>query len=291
MIMPQNLFAACRDNNGQLVAKRVRLDANVQNAVETIFAIQEDEFRSGADNEVAFDGRWKLDDDEIFALDVPAEGRIFVETINANAMAIADLNTETFADEGIKALFTGVAANGTTKVLIQRFTAQQVLGHRFAFLQQGNAFRRLTEAAFTLDNSLTCLIENGKIKFKSQHKLRSIIDFVEIYRAATDQEVRDFAGHAKLEVADPAAFVSITNQVSRKLIHAITSSGTLEDYTPTAIQAAAAGTGLAINVRDDKIVMPQAHADIKALLQFLNECRYSGPLSGQAYVTNSQRPA
>ncbi|MDV6329061.1 DUF4868 domain-containing protein, partial [Idiomarina sp. Sol25] len=104
-------------------------------------------------------------------------------------MAVADINAAAFAGEGIKALFTGVSANGATKVLVQRFTSQQVLERRFALLQQGNAFRRLTEPAFTLDNALACIIEGGTIKFKSQHKLRSIINMLDIYRAATDQEV------------------------------------------------------------------------------------------------------
>jgi hypothetical protein len=88
-----------------------------------------------------------------------------------------------------------------------------------------------------------------------------------------------------------AAFVGVTNQVSRKLIHAISNNGTLDNYTPADIQAAAQQTNLVIDVQNGRIVMPAAHGDIKALLQFLNESRYSGPLSGQAFVTNSQRPA
>ena len=39
-----------------------------------------------------------------------------------------------------------------------------------------------------------------------------------------------------------------------------------------------------------QIVMPIDAKDIKTLLQFLNESRYSGPMSGQDFVTNSQRP-
>lgn len=289
--MAQNLFAACRDNGGQLIAKRVRLDANVQQAIEAIFADQETAFRQGITNEVPFDGSWTPDDDEFLTIDVPGEAQVFADTISANAVAVADINTAAFADEGIKALFTGVCANGATKVLVQRFTSQQVLERRFALLQQGNAFRRLTEPAFTLDNSLACIIEGGKIKFKSQQKLRSIINMLHIYRAATHQEVEAFAGHACLAVADVEAFVAITNQVSRKLIHAITNNGTLDTFSPNAIRAAAAQTGLTIDLQNGKIVVPTAHADIKALLQFLNESRYSGPLSGQPYVTNSQRPA
>lgn len=289
--MPQNLFAACRDNGGQLIAKRVRLDAAVQQAIEAIFADQEAAFRHGVTSEVPFDGSWTPDEDEFLTIDIPAEAQVFADTINANAMAVADINAAAFAGEGIKALFTGVSANGVTKVLVQRFTSQQVLERRFALLQQGNAFRRLTEPAFTLDNALACIIEGGTIKFKSQHKLRSIINMLDIYRAATDQEVQAFAGHASLHVADVAAFVGVTNQVSRKLIHAIINNGTLDTYAPADIQAAAQQTNLVINVQNGRIVVPAAHGDIKALLQFLNESRYSGPLSGQAFVTNSQRPA
>lgn len=289
--MPQNLFAACRDSGGQLIAKRVRLDAAVQQAIETVFSDQEADFRRGVTAEIPFDGAWKPDEDELLTIDVPAEAQIFEGTINSNATAVADINTAAFAGEGIKALFTGVSTQGSTKVLVQRFTSQQVLERRFALLQQGNAFRRLTEPAFALDNSLACIIEGGKVKFKSQHKLRSIINMLDIYREATDQEVQAFASHASLHVADPAAFVAITNQVSRKLIHAISNNGTLDTYTPVQIQSAAQQTNLQIGLQNGRIVMPTTHSEIKALLQFLNESRYSGPLSGQAFVTNSQRPA
>lgn len=289
--MPQNLFAACRTHDGQLIAKRVRLDANVQQAVEAVFAEQEVAFRQGVIDEVPFDGSWTPNEDEFLTIDVPTEAQIFADTVNANAMAVDDIDTVAFAAEGIKALFTGISVNGATKVLVQRFTSQQVLERRFALLQQGNAFRRLSEPAFTLDNSLACIIESGIVKFKSQHKLRSIINMLEIYREATEQEVQTFAAHASLEVADSASFVNVTNQVSRKLIHAIVNNGTLDNYTPVQIQAAAQQTNLEIDVQNGRIVMPTTHADIKALLQFLNESRYSGPLSGQAFVTNSQRPA
>ena len=289
--MTQNLFAACRDSQDHLTAKRVRLNATVQKQLEDTFAEQEAAFRDGVTSEVTFDGSWKPNEDEFLTIDVPIEAQIFAQTIADSALSIPDINTAAFANEGIKALFTGVTRNGATKVLVQRFTAQQVLERRFTLLLDKNAFRRLTEAAFALDNELTCIIEDGKIKFKSQAKLRSIINLQDIYRAATDQEVQAFASHSSLQVADVAAFVAVTNQVSRKLIHAISSNNILEIYTPAAIQNAASRTGLSITVENDKISMPTAHADIKALLQFLNESRYSGPLSGQVFVTNSRRQA
>ena len=286
--MPQNLFAACRPN-GVLIAKRIRLDATIQQAVGTVFNNQEAEFRDGIQNEVQFDGAWKPDPDEFLTIAIPAEASIFEDTINANATSIPDLDTANFANEAVKAIFTGTTANGQTKVLAQAFTGKQMLERKFALFQQGNAFRRLTEPAFTLDTMLTCIIEGGLIKFKSQHKLRSIIDMVAIYRAATDQEVQTFAGHASLNVQDVQGFIDTTNQTSRKLIHAISNNGTLNAYTPAQIQQAAATTGLNINVQNNQIVMPTAHAEIKAFLQFLNESRYTGALSGTNYITNSRR--
>lgn len=143
----------------------------------------------------------------------------------------------------------------------------------------------------TMANDLACIIEDGLIKFKSQHKLRAIINLLEIYRAATDDEVQAFAIHPSLHVEDIAAFVVTTNQTSRKLIHAVIQGGVLDVYTPPFIQTAAAQTGLSVELCDGKLAMPAQHSGIKAILQFLNESRYNGPLSGQAFVTNSQRRA
>lgn len=287
--MPQNLFAACR-RDGDLIAKRIQLDSSVQQQVEAIFTAQEDEFRQGIADEIPFNGSWHPDDDELLTIDIPAEAGIFSAAVNANAVSIPLVDVAAFDQEGIKAIFTGRGVNGATKVLVQRFTSQQVLERKFALFQQGNAFRRLSAPAFSLDTSLTCIVEGGKIKFKSQHKLRSIINMIDIYRAATDQEVQDFASHAVFQVANIQAFVHATNQTTRKLINAISSNAVLDNYTVAGIKTAANGTGLDIDVQQGKIVMPVDHAEIKALLQFLNESRYLGPLSGQTYVTNSQRP-
>lgn len=289
--MHQNLFAACRIN-GELKAKRVPLSGDIQQAVAEEFSIQEELFRSGVTNEVAFDGRWKPDPDEFLTIDVPAEAQVFQDTVEANATAIPSINTRTFGDEGIKALFTGVTANGITRILVQRFTSQQVLQKRkFTLFLQGDTFRHLDESAFTLDSSLACIIEDDKIKFKSQQKLRSIINMSSIYRAATDQEIQTFAEHPRLEITDVAGFLESTDQISRKLIHALIENQTLDKYEPIDVKSAAQGTSLVVDVQNEKIVMPSTNADIKMLLQFLDESRYAGPLSGDPFVTNSRKPA
>jgi len=287
--MPQNLFAACRVNSS-LVVRRIQLDNSVQTAIESIFNDQSTSFTQGITTEVDFNGSWTPENDELLTINTPSEADVFEETINANATSIPDLNTGTFISEGIKALFTGSSSGERTRVLVQRFTSHQILEHKFALLQQGNAFRKLTEPAFTLDNSLTCIIEGGKIKFKSQQKLRSIINMLDIYREATDQEVQSFAGHNILEVQDIASFLSTADQTSRKLISAITRSDTLNTYTVPQIEAAASQVGVTIEISNGKIVMPSTRADIKNLLRFLDDGLYEAPLSRQRYITNSKKP-
>ncbi len=288
--MAQNLFAACRVN-GALVAKRVRLDQAVQQQIEDIFNQQEAEFRDGITSEVAFDGSWTPDEDEFLTINAPQEAAIFMDTLNANPVSIPDIDTANFEAEGIKGIFTGVAANGATKVLVQRFSPQQILSRRFSLWQNGNAFRRLSDPAFSLDTGLTCVIEDGKVKFRSFHKLRAVISLLDVYRAATDQEVQDFAAHAHFEVADTAAFSATADQTIRKLVHAISRGGVLNNHTVAQIETACNAVGMVVAINNGKLIMPTDRAEIKKLLRFLDDGLYEAPLSGVRYVTNSKKPA
>ena len=121
--------------------------------------------------------------------------------------------------------------------------------------------------------------------------MRSILQVLELYREATDPEVRDFADHPRLMVEDLEDFVLSADQVTRKLVNAVVASEVLDTYYPADIQAAAKATQLEIELQNGRIVMPSGRREMKDLLQFLDESRYSGPLSGRPYVTNSRRPA
>ncbi len=286
--MPQNLFAACRIDN-ELRAKRVHLGKSVQRDVETIFKDQEEDFRRGVTDEVNFDGDWKPEPNEFLTIDIPQEAQILVDTINSNAVSVPSINTKEFGQEGIKALFAGSSSNGSTKVLIQQFSSRQMLSNKFALVLKGNAFRRLDDQAFTLDTSLTCILEDGKLKFKSFHKMRSIIDLSDFYREATETEVRSFAKHPAFEVVDVERFLNESDQTMRKLIHSVTCMETLDKYSAKEIKEAAKNVKMDIAMKKRKIVMPESRAEIKILLHFLNDGVYEAPLSKQRYVTNSKK--
>lgn len=286
--MPQNLFAACRIDN-ELRAKRVRVGKGVQRDVEAIFKDQETDFRQGVTDEVNFDGDWKPEPNEFLTIDIPQEAQIFVDAISSNAVSVPSINIKKFAQEGIRALFTGSSNNVSTKVLIQQFSSRQMLSNKFALVSKGDAFQRLDDQAFTLDTSLTCILEDGKLKFKSFHKMRSIMDLSDFYREATETEVRSFAKHPTFKVADVERFLSQSDQTIRKLIHSVTRMETLDNYSAKAIKEAAKDVKMDIAMKKRRIVMPESRAEVKILLHFLNDGLYEAPLSKQRYVTNSKK--
>lgn len=284
-----NLLALCRDANG-ITIKRIPMDGALQNPVMQIFADQEAAFRAGRPNEVAFDGDWNPDDDEILVLNATAEANAMVAAASGNVLALPTLNAANFGAESIKALFVGVNVGGGVRLLVQRFTAAQILGRNvLAVIANNNQFSRITDPAFNLATSLTCIIEGGQIKFESYHKLRAVFDVVEFFAAATDDDIDDFAGHASIAIADVPALKELVTQTERKLIHKLASSGVLDAHTPQQIQARANATGLAVNLVNGQIVFPADKAEIRRLLRFLDDSLYQAPLSGLRYVTNSKR--
>lgn len=283
-----NLFALCRAATG-LQVKRVALAQPVQAKVGHIFQAQANSFLNGIAEEVDFSGDWKPDDDELLVIDAPAEAAVITATITANPISLPEIDAQNFMAEGIRGLFVIESVGQDHRVLIQAFSAQQLLSRRFTLFQSGNSFKELTEPGFTLDNSIVAIMEGGKLKFKSFQRARGVFDLQQFYKAATDQEVDAFCQHASLEVADVAAFKVAADQGVRKLVHAITKAGVLNTHQVDVIATKAASLGINITVQNGKLMVPADRKSIKTLFRFLDDGIYQAALSSSRYVTNSKR--
>lgn len=282
------LLAYCKNTQGNAV-KRIPMTNPVQQGIEALFTNQEASFRANRPNEVAFDGDWNPDDDELLTLDVMPEADVLIQAAAGNALALPVIDTANFEAECIKAIFTSAGNAGAMRLRIQRFTGQQLLNRRRALLLQNNNFRELAETAFTLGTSLTCVIENGLIKFDSYHNLRAIFDLTEFFEEATDDDIDDLSAHASLNIADLDAFKGDATQTIRKLVHKVLNSGVLNQHTPLEIQQKAADAGLALVLNNGVVEVPQDKALARQFLRFLDDGLYEAPLSGQRYMTNSKR--
>jgi len=182
-------------------------------------------------------------------------------------------------------------------ILVQSFFERQSLARSprdfIAFtLSTEETYTRLT-SGFSLAGKLVCIVENERLKFRSLHALKRIMDTSEIFRAATDSEVFSFVdGYSEIiEVSDMDNFLQCTDAPSRKLISSLAKENTLENKDVQVLREEAEKTGLVLELNNGKIVVPQKSRDIKNLLLFLNDGRYVGPVSGKAYITNSRKTA
>lgn len=286
--MPVNLLAVCRQNN-LLVLKRVKVSAAVQDQLEGIFVQQEQVFVEGVTDEVVFDGGWTPEPNEHLIAPATDEATAVFAAAQGNLVALPEVDAAGFENEGIRALCVLMQRPAGPRLLLQEFSARQMLERRFSLVLDGDTFNRLTQPAFTIGASLAGMIEGDKIKFRKFSRIKLIFDLVNLYQEATDAEVENFCGLGTIEIGDVERFKGKADQKMRKLIHAIVERETLERFTPAEIQAAAAGEGFQVDLADGKIVVPQPKTDAKALLHFLDNGLYRGALGGEIFITNSKR--
>lgn len=284
-----NLFAICRQG-GKIEVKRVVISKDVQDKIGGVFTAQLAAFLDGITEEVQFGTDWHPDSDEILVMDAPEEALAIQAALTGEVVALPTIDSANFVDEGIKAL---AIVNGTAdspRILIQSFTAQQILSRRFALMFTGDTFRELTEPVFTLDNYLVALIENKRLKFKSYFLVKRIFELSHLYQEATDIQIDAFCLHESLNVADVVALKQIADQPIRKLIHAIHGANILNQHTVDDISTKALIVGMEIKISDGKIVFPSDKKSIKYLLRFLDDGIYEAPLTQKRYLAGSKRP-
>jgi hypothetical protein len=284
-----NLFALIKtSDDAPLRTRRVSITNAVQGEVSGLFEAQAIQFLDGITDEIAFGSDWRLDPEEIYSTALPPEALAVVEAVTGNPMALQIVNSQQFAGEGIRALATVSGDGAKARVFIQRFTAQQLLQRKFTFMLQGDTFNRMTAPAFTLENSLVAVLEDGKLKFKSFSNIKRIFTLSSLYQEATDNQIDEFCAHPSLSVSNVAALKMQSDQTSRKLIFAVSKSGIL-DSNVSEVVAKANAMGLPIKLVAGKIEMPTDKRTMKLVLRFLDDGIYKAPLTELTYMTNSKR--
>jgi len=286
--MPVNLLAICRPAT-TLIVKRIKVTAAVQNQLEGIFIQQEQMFVEGVTEEVAFDGGWNPEPNEHLVAQVTDEAAAIFAAAQGNIVAMPEVDPANFEAESIRALGVLVQRPAGPRLLLQEFSVRQMLERRFSLILDGNTFNRLTQPAFAIGASLAGFVEGDKIKFQKFSRIKMIFNLISLYQEATDTEVEEFCGLECIDVGDVGKFKKLADQKMRKLINAITKRNTLNNFTSAQIKVAAAGENFQITVADEKIIIPSVKAEAKALLQFLDNGLYRGPLGGEIFIANSKR--
>lgn len=110
------------------------------------------------------------------------------------------------------------------------------------------------------------------------------------YRSATDEEVKSFTTNSKLLFENATNFTSFANTFIRRKIAAINDSKILEKHTAEEIRNLAKTYAQAdIQVKNDKVYIPDEKDKAVWIVGFLDEEAYRGPFSSDLIVANSKR--
>lgn len=287
--MTQNFFALCHAG-GDIEIKRMRLTRSVRDDLTTMFSQQEVAFKDDVSEELEFAGDWKPDDHELMTIEDFPEKQALLDTATANGTSYDDLDLANFENEPVKAIFTTIVSGRRTKVLIQRFTARQMLARGYTLILDDNTFTKLTQPAFSLGRKLACIIEDDLLKFKDFAQVKSLFTLLHYYEEATDGQIDSFFNRTSpLQVRDIAGFKVDADQTTRKLIHAITKRGTLGNHTVAQIRQSAANMNLNLRLSGGKLILPDDRREMKKFLHLLDDSFYTAPLSREQYITNSKK--
>ena len=187
----------------------------------------------------------------------------------------------------------GIARNhqGDEVVLFQNFTPSRMIQPGRLLLLSNDTYIGHEQSGLILDARLSAVYQpaSHKLLFSNFRTVNSFLPLIDIYREATEEEIREMLEHDRVMAEDIDALVADTNQWFTKRMTMLRDSGVLEHFTASEIQANSEGYPVSIEIRDDKIVFPSDKNSARRLLKFLVEELYKGPITETLYETNSRR--
>jgi hypothetical protein len=286
-----NLFAWTDIPNQQVI--RIPLTQALQADVALVFDQQFESFHRGIVDIVDFDGHYTPDEGELLSVQDFPQSQALFGAVQA-PLGVPQYDPQTHPLSRMKGLFVGHTRDGVPRVLIQILESRRLLsrqdGISLTMFFSGNVFRKMEDVGLTLDTRLLAVLEGTTLTFESFHFVRRVFDMSTYFNQATDADMRTFAGHANLAVANVQRFIDGGSALIRKKVTLVLQSGVLDRHQPAQIAQAAAAFQVQVQIdAHGKIVIPSRASELRALLRFLDEDYYSSPLSGTHYISNSKR--
>lgn len=180
---------------------------------------------------------------------------------------------------------------GAEVVLFQNFTRSHILRPgSFVFLQNG-IYRSVDETGLSLADHITGVYEvaSQRLVFRRYRPMNTIVPLMDLYREASDTEIREVLSHESIAVHDITKVTDEASQFLRKRFALLKDSTVLNDYTPRQLKGKAGTCGIEITIRDGRLVYPEDKTEARRFVQFLCEEIYRGPITNTVFSTNSKQ--
>lgn len=248
-------------------------------------------FERDVDEYVDFDAGYQLSEDECFQIENFEMSPDLLE-VARQPLTAERLNQADLPFLSIKAIVGYDFSANNRRLFFQTFDSRRVLipGRRFAVWSAADAstFRELDRPVVLLEAPLAAVWDDGVLKFKSFNLARQIFDLSEYFTEATTPQLSTFATHRRVSCDDTAHFIAACNTWSRKKVALILRDGIL-DFPVRDIRRGARAVSYRIAMDGDRIILPVTKPELRALLQFLDEDLYRGPISKRRLLSSGHR--
>lgn len=271
---------------------RLDLTHSVSQAARELFLNAAEDFERGIEELIVFDPGYQLQDGECFVIknfDIGEE----LNSVCKQPISADRLNKDKLADLPIKSIVGYDFSGSSKRIFFQNFDSRRVLipGRAFAVFAAADSstFRQLEEPVVLLNAQLAAIWENGNLKFKNFNNTKKIFDLTGYFAEATDEQINDFVVHKLISCDDKNVLIKNCTSWSRKKIALILHGGRLDSMTAKSVKKAAQLVDYEVPMSGDKIRLPTDKKELKALLQFLDEDLYLGPISHRRLLSSGKR--
>lgn len=235
--------------------------------------------------EVAFDGSYKPDDEEILfvTMNLPdCFANIPNNTNNYNEISIPEDKIKT------------VCLYHDGNYFFQNFMNNYIVkASNIALFWSNDTFKKFEERkAFTIEETVNAIYHAGKLYFRSYASAKQIFDLTDFYKEATNADIDNVFGNDVFAGTDCEWMKNNCDSVMRKQIKSIEDSGILNtlNVTTKAFKSWAKKAGIPEGVYNTgHLVFRPNKKECKVILSFLNDDIFEGHFTKSIYLSNSKR--
>lgn len=235
--------------------------------------------------EVAFDGSYKPDKDEV----------LYVTMGLPDSFADIPDNTNNYNEVAIPGdTIKTICLYHDGNYYFQNFMNNYILKtSNIPLIWSGDTFKKFDEQkAFTIEETVNAIYHNGKLYFRSYASARQIFDLSAFYTEATNADIDNVFGNDVFAGTDCEWMKENSDSVMRKQIKSIEDSGILAglNVTTKKFKSWAKKAGIPEGVYNTgNLVFPKNKKECKVILSFLNDDIFEGHFTKSIYLSNSKR--